>query len=51
MTSSFNTKASRGIRSRNRIIHDYFGLDLEIIWQVLHKSLPELRKHLDNIQA
>lgn len=27
---------------RNRIVHDYFGLDLEIIWQVLKSSLPEL---------
>ncbi len=32
---------------RNRIVHDYFGLDLEIIWQVLQTSVPELRKQLD----
>ncbi len=24
---------------RNRIVHDYFGLDLEIIWQILHFDL------------
>ncbi len=34
---------------RNRIVHDYFGLDLEIIWQVLQTSLPELRQQLDKI--
>lgn len=27
---------------RNRIVHDYFGLDLEIIWQVLQTSLQDL---------
>src|SRR4030042_1727239 len=25
---------------RNRIIHDYFGIDLEIIWQIIHADLP-----------
>ena len=31
---------------RNRIVHDYFGLDLEIIWQVLQTSLPEFKEDL-----
>jgi uncharacterized protein with HEPN domain len=31
---------------RNRIVHDYFGLDLEIIWQVLQVSLPEFKRQL-----
>jgi uncharacterized protein with HEPN domain len=34
---------------RNRIVHDYFGLDLEIIWQVLHVSLPEFKDQLRRI--
>jgi uncharacterized protein with HEPN domain len=34
---------------RNRIVHDYFGLDLEIIWQVLQTSLREFRQQLDEI--
>lgn len=34
---------------RNRIVHDYFGLDLEIIWQVLQVSLPEFQDQLDRI--
>lgn len=32
---------------RNRIVHDYFGLDLEIIWQVLQASLPDFKRQLD----
>jgi uncharacterized protein with HEPN domain len=35
---------------RNRIVHDYFGLDLEIIWQILQTSLPDLKRRLEAIQ-
>ena len=28
---------------RNRIIHEYFGIDLSIIWEVVQKNMPELR--------
>jgi uncharacterized protein with HEPN domain len=35
---------------RNRIIHDYFGLDLEIIWQVLQSSLPEFEQLIEQIK-
>jgi uncharacterized protein with HEPN domain len=35
---------------RNRIVHDYFGLDLEIIWQILRSSLPPLKRGVDAIQ-
>jgi hypothetical protein len=32
---------------RHRIVHEYFGIDLEIIWQILQKDLPELKsKHM-----
>ena len=31
---------------RNRIVHDYFGLDLEIIWQILQTDLPQLKSQL-----
>jgi len=36
---------------RNRIVHDYFGLDLEIIWEVLQHDLPKLRQQLENLGA
>ena len=35
---------------RNRIVHDYFGLDLEIIWQILQSSLPDLKERFDAMQ-
>ena len=31
---------------RNRIVHDYAGIDLEIIWQVLQTALPEFHGQL-----
>jgi len=31
---------------RNRIVHDYFGLDLGIIWQIIRTDLPALKRDL-----
>ena len=31
---------------RNRIVHDYEGLRLEIVWQTIQSSIPELREQL-----
>jgi uncharacterized protein with HEPN domain len=29
---------------RDMLIHEYFGVDLEIVWGVVEKRLPELEK-------
>ena len=36
---------------RNRIIHDYFGLDLEIIWQIIQHDLPDLETRIRALQT
>lgn len=36
---------------RNRIVHGYFGLDLEIIWQILQTDLPALRSALATLPS
>ena len=36
---------------RHRIVHEYFGIDLEIIWQILHKDLPELKQKIMQIMS
>ena len=36
---------------RNRIVHDYFGLDLEIIWEIIQHDLPELEKQVRALQS
>jgi uncharacterized protein with HEPN domain len=42
---------------RHRIVHDYFDIDLEIIWQILERDIPSFKQNLlmirekKNIQA
>ena len=31
---------------RNRIVHDYFGIDYSIVWNIVQNFLPELIKKL-----
>lgn len=34
---------------RNRIVHDYFGIDYEIVWTILTQDLEELVFQLDQL--
>ena len=34
---------------RNLLTHEYFGIDFEIIWNVIHQDLPALKMVIDNI--
>ena len=36
----------RMIGLRNIMIHEYFGIDLSIVWTIVKNNLPEARKHL-----
>jgi uncharacterized protein with HEPN domain len=36
---------------RDRLIHDYFGVDRDLVWDVLQHKIPELRAHLQRILA
>jgi uncharacterized protein with HEPN domain len=31
---------------RDRLIHDYFGVDYELVWDVVQKRIPELRRQV-----
>jgi len=31
---------------RNRIVHDYFGVDLAILWKIKNENLPNLIKQI-----
>ncbi|MDP6775128.1 MAG: DUF86 domain-containing protein [Candidatus Latescibacteria bacterium] len=35
---------------RNRIVHEYFGVDLEIVWEIIQKDLSDLRLRLLQIR-
>jgi len=34
---------------RNRIVHDYFGIDYSIVWNIVQNFLPELIQELSKI--
>ena len=34
---------------RDRLIHDYFGVDYHIVWDVATNKLPELRQKIEGI--
>ena len=36
---------------RNRIVHDYFGVDLLIIWQILKNDLPAFKESIERIRS
>ena len=36
---------------RDRVIHNYFGVNLEIIWAVVEKDLPKLRDAVDALMG
>jgi uncharacterized protein with HEPN domain len=34
---------------RDRLIHDYLGVDYELVWDVVQKRVPELRRQVSSI--
>ena len=34
---------------RNRIVHHYFGIDLDIVWQIKENFLPDMLKQISNL--
>lgn len=36
---------------RNILVHDYLGVDLGLVWQVIVKELPELKSALEKMSA
>jgi uncharacterized protein with HEPN domain len=38
-------------RMRDKLIHDYFGVDLEIVWQAATQDLPPLKPHLERVKT
>ena len=36
---------------RNKVIHDYFRTDIEVVWDVVTNDLPPLRQQIDGLLA
>ena len=34
---------------RNRLVHDYFAVDYDIVWDVVVHKIPELREQVEAI--
>lgn len=34
------------LRDGDVLIHDYFGVDLEVLWKTLHENLPPVEPQL-----
>jgi uncharacterized protein with HEPN domain len=37
------------IRTRDKLIHGYFGVDLEIVWGVVIRDLPSLKEKIKKV--
>jgi len=35
---------------RNVLAHEYFGVDMEIVWDIINKKLPKLKEEISKIE-
>lgn len=35
--------------TRYKLIHDYFGVDYELVWDIVTSKIPNLKKQIDDI--
>jgi len=35
---------------RDILIHQYFGVDLELTWEVINNNIPELKKQISSVK-
>jgi uncharacterized protein with HEPN domain len=41
----------RIIGFRNRIVHDYMGIDFEIVWSIIQNDIDSLLLHIEKIKS
>lgn len=34
---------------RDKLIHDYFGVDYEIVWKTIQEKLPDFNEEINNL--
>lgn len=35
---------------RDVLIHEYFGVDIDLVWKIVHKDIPKLKKQIEEIR-
>lgn len=45
-----DVKWRRMVGFRNRIVHEYFGIDFDILWSIVEKNLTELKGQILQIK-
>ncbi len=40
---------NKAMATRNILIHNYFGVDLNIVWDTVTQSLPEFKEQIKNL--
>jgi uncharacterized protein with HEPN domain len=35
--------------TRDILIHEYFGVDLDLVWEIVERDLPELKEKIERI--
>jgi uncharacterized protein YutE (UPF0331/DUF86 family) len=45
-----NTKLSAMAKYRNRLVHHYWAIDLDLLYEILQNSLTDLEQFLDQIK-
>ena len=41
---------SKIIGTRNRVIHNYSDVDIDILWKIIKNDIPELKKQVEKIK-
>ena len=37
------------VSMRNKVLHEYFGIDLEILWKTINEDIPQLKVQIESL--